>query len=93
MCGPCGVGRNALQGGGNTDFDLLWDHDIHLTKAKGKQAKDAQAKVLNFSASVYNVMNHANFTNYIGTLTSTRFGQPSAANSARQWQFGARYQF
>ena len=85
---PPGVGRNTLQGGGTADLDLLWDHDFKLTKAKGDHAK-----LLNIGVSGFNVLNHANYTNYIGSIRSPLFGQPTAALAGRQLQFGIRYQF
>ena len=85
---PAGVGRNTLQGGGTADLDLLWDHDFKLTNAKGDHAM-----ILNIGVSGFNVLNHANFTNYIGSIRSPLFGQPTAALAGRQLQFGIRYQF
>ncbi len=85
---PAGVGRNTLQGGGTADVDLLWDHDFRLTKAKGEHAK-----ILNLGVSGFNVLNHANFTNYVGSVGSPLFGQATAALPGRQMQFGVRYQF
>jgi hypothetical protein len=85
---PSGVGRNTLQGGGTTDLDLLWDHDFKLTQATGDNSK-----VLNLGLSAFNVLNHANFTNYVGSVTSPLFRQPTAALAGRQLQFGIRYQF
>jgi hypothetical protein len=77
-----------LQGGGKASVDLLWDHDFHLNHA-GKE----NAKILNLGVSAFNVLNHANFTNYIGSIRSPLFGTPTTALAARQMQFGARYQF
>jgi hypothetical protein len=85
---PAGVGRDTLQGGGTADLDLLWDHDVKLTKAAGDHAK-----VLNFGVSAFNVLNHTNYTTYVGTVTSPLFRQPTAAMAGRQMQFGIRYQF
>lgn len=85
---PAGVGRNTLQGGGTADLDLLWDHDIKLNKAKADKAK-----TLNVGVSGFNVLNHTNYTSYIGSVRSPLFGQPTAALPGRQLQFGMRYQF
>jgi Carboxypeptidase regulatory-like domain/TonB dependent receptor len=85
---PSGIGRNTLETAGTADLDLMWDHDLHLNKAKGEHAK-----ILNFGLSAFNVLNHANFANYAGTVTSTRFLQPTSASPGRQLQFGLRYQF
>jgi hypothetical protein len=85
---PSGVGRNTLQGGGTADLDLLWNHDFQLTKSSGDKAK-----VLSGGISAFNVLNHANFTNYIGALSSSRFGQPTAALPGRQLQLSIGFRF
>ena len=85
---PLGVGHNILQQGGVTSLDLLYNHDFRLTKEKGDNAK-----ILSAGVSAFNVLNHTNFTNYIGTLSSSRFGQPTAALAGRQLQFSVGFQF
>ncbi|MEO6803374.1 MAG: TonB-dependent receptor [Granulicella sp.] len=85
---PAGVGRNTLQGGGAASVDLLWDHDFHLN-----HEKQENTKILNLGVSAFNVLNHANFTNYIGSIRSPLFGTATTALAGRQMQFGIRYQF
>jgi hypothetical protein len=85
---PTGAGRNTLQGGGTASLDFLWDHDFHLNNAKKESAK-----ILNLGVSAFNVINHANFTNYIGSVRSPLFGTATTALAGRQMQFGIRYQF
>ena len=85
---PTGVARNTLHAAGTSSIDLLYDHDLYLTKAR-----DEKAQVLSFGISAFNVFNHTIFTNYIGTLTSSRFGQPTSAQSPRQLQFSLGYRF
>jgi hypothetical protein len=85
---PTGVGRNTLQTGGVASLDLLYGHDFFLTKDKGDNAR-----ILSAGVSAFNVLNHTNFTNYIGTLSSSRFGQPTAALAGRQLQFSIGYRF
>jgi hypothetical protein len=85
---PTGVGRNTLEGGGVASLDLLYNHDFFLTKAK-----DDKAKVLSAGVSAFNVLNRTNYTSYIGTLSSSRFGQPTAALAGRQLQFSVGYRF
>ncbi len=85
---PTGVGRNTLKGGSVASLDLLYNHDFKLGKAKGEEAK-----VLSAGASAFNVLNHTNYTSYIGTLSSSRFGQPTAALAGRQLQFSVGYRF
>ncbi len=85
---PAGVDRNTLQTGGVASLDLLYNHDFRLTKDKGDKAK-----ILSAGVSAFNVLNHPNFTSYIGTLSSSRFGQPTAALAGRQLQFSVGFQF
>jgi hypothetical protein len=85
---PTGVTRNTLPAGGVASLDLLYTHDFRLTKANGDKAK-----IMSAGVSAFNVLNRTNFTSYIGALTSTRFGQPSAALSGRQLQFSLGYRF
>ena len=85
---PTGVGRNTLQGGGVASLDLLYNHDFFLTKAR-----DDNARVLTAGVSAFNVLNRTNYTSYIGTLSSSRFGQPTNALAARQLQFSVGYRF
>lgn len=85
---PTGVGRNGLQGSGLATLDLQWDHDFHLTHAKGEHAK-----LLNLGVSGFNILNHPNFSNFIGSVRSPLYQQPTTALPPRQLQFGLRYQF
>jgi hypothetical protein len=85
---PTSVSRNTLQASGMASVDLLYSHDFYLTKEKGDHAK-----ILSAGVSAFNVLNHTNFTSYIGTLSSSRFGQPTAALAGRQLQFSVGYRF
>ena len=85
---PAGVGRNTLQGGGITSFDVLYNHDFHLSKPKGDDGC-----VLSAGLSAFNVFNHTNYTTYIGALSSSRFEQPTTALAGRQIQLSVGYSF
>ncbi|MDP9038032.1 MAG: TonB-dependent receptor [Acidobacteriota bacterium] len=85
---PAGVPRNSLQGSGTANFDVLWEHEFQLTKAKGDEAK-----VLSTGLAAFNVLNHPNYSGYIGSLSSTRFEQPTTAAAGRQIQFSVGYRF
>jgi hypothetical protein len=85
---PVGVGRNTLETGGVASLDLLYSHDFFLTKEKGDTAR-----ILSAGVSAFNVLNRTNFTSYIGTLSSSRFGEPTAALAGRQLQFSVGYRF
>ena len=85
---PNGVGRNTLHAGGVASLDLLYDHDFRLTKETGDKAKFLSAGI-----SAFNVLNRTNFTNYIGTLSTSLFEHPTAALAGRQLQFSLGYRF
>ncbi|NYF53431.1 TonB-dependent receptor [Tunturiibacter gelidoferens] len=85
---PAGVGRNTLKAGGVASLDLIYDHDFRLTRETGDKAKFLSAGV-----SAFNVLNHANFTSYIGSLNSSLFEHPTAALAGRQLQFSIGYSF
>jgi hypothetical protein len=51
------------------------------------------AKIFNLGVSSFNVLNHANLTNYIGSIRSPLFGTATTTLAGRQMQFGAHYQF
>jgi hypothetical protein len=85
---PAGIGRNTLHAGGVASLDLLWDHDFRLTKAIGDNAK-----ILTAGVSGFNVLNRTNFTNYIGTVSSSLFTQPTASLAGRQLQFSLGFHF
>lgn len=85
---PAGIGRNTLQGGGVASLDLLYNHDFYLTRAR-----DDKARILSAGVSAFNVLNRTNYTSYIGTLSSSRFGRPTAALAGRQLQFSLGYRF
>ncbi|NYF88932.1 carboxypeptidase regulatory-like domain-containing protein [Tunturiibacter empetritectus] len=85
---PPGVGRNTLQAGGVASLDLLYNHDFRLTKEKGDKAKFLSAGI-----SAFNVLNRTNYTNYIGSLSSSLFEHPTAALAGRQLQFSIGYRF
>ncbi len=80
------VGRGYLYGPGywNTDFSL--QKDTRVTEGKTLQ--------LRFEA--YNVFNHTNFANPVGSVSSGNFGRISALRNftnSRQIQLGAKFLF
>nr|WP_263385921.1 hypothetical protein [Granulicella arctica] len=85
---PAGIGRNTFQGGGVASLDLIYNHDFFLSKEKGDNARFLSAGV-----SGFNVLNRTNYTSYIGTLSSSCFGEPTAALATRQIQFSLGYRF
>jgi hypothetical protein len=42
---------------------------------------------------VTNIFNRANYTSYVGVLTSQLFGQPTSAQASRRTELGWRFSF
>jgi hypothetical protein len=59
-----------------------------MSKGKGENSR-----VLTFGVEGFNVLNHPNVSNYVGTVGSPLFGQPTAALAGRQMQVSARFKF
>jgi len=83
---PPGVTRNSGEGPGQVSVD------VHLgrkfTFQRGDRKIDADAGIDSF-----NVLNHTNYTNYIGVITSPLFGKANAALDGRQMQFTVQIHF
>ncbi len=84
-----------MQANDTSDIDLQWEHEFKLTKAK-----DDDGKVISIGVSSFNVLNHPNFSGYIGSINSvdpitgaSRFMQPTSASAGRQLQFSIGYRF
>jgi hypothetical protein len=88
---PIGVARNSAEGPGYADVDIRWSREFGL-RAGGSGANSSHpAVVVGFDA--FNVLNHVNYSRYIGTLTSPFFGQAISAQAARRLQFSVRVRF
>jgi hypothetical protein len=85
---PTGVARNTLQGAATISFDVLYSHDFRI----GQPSKD-NTKFLSAGVSAFNVFNHSNYQKYVGTLSSSAFGQPTSALPGRQLQLSLGYHF
>ena len=85
---PPGVVRNSLEGPAYADLDLRWSKDVILNRVKKETGP-----VLTLGIDAFNVLNHVNYTAYVGTLTSPFFGQATAALPARRFQFSVRTRF
>jgi hypothetical protein len=84
---PAGVGRNTLPGPGLINLDLSASHDFPLSKQK------KEAKVITVSLNSFNLLNHANYVTYIGTISSPLFGKPAAAQPPRRMQIDVQFKF
>jgi carboxypeptidase family protein len=85
---PDGVARNTLEGPGYADFDLRWSRDFDVSKVK----KD-KGPVITVAFDAFNVLNHVNFTSYVGNLSSPSFGKAVSAQPSRRLQLTARFKF
>ena len=55
--------------------------------------KIKESRTIEFRAEGTNILNHANFLNPSGTLTSPQFGRIQSARDGRIMQFGLKYLF
>jgi len=85
---PAGVARNTGRGPGFIGIDLRWYHEFRLRPA----AKEAGPSWM-ASVDAFNILNHANYQNYLGALSSPLFGKPASALPPRRLQAGLRFQF
>jgi len=82
---PPGLWRNAGRGPGHTDVDLRLARRWRLAHREHPPS-------LEFAVDAFNVLNHVNFPNYVGTMTSTTFfGLANVAEPARQLQLTLRF--
>jgi hypothetical protein len=88
---PAGSGRNAAESSG---FGRL---DLRLTKlfktARPLRYPAAKPGDLEISIDVFNVLNRANYREFVGVRSSPFFGRPISAEQARKIQFAASYSF
>ena len=85
---PAGVGRNTLEGPGYAEYDLRGFRDFKLAKARNEIAP-----TLTVSLDAFNLLNHLNYTSYVGNLSSPFFGHAVSAQPPRRLQFSARFAF
>jgi hypothetical protein len=83
---PAGVRRNSLQAAGYANLDLRWSHDFRVKK-------NEELPVLTFAVDAFNVVNHTNYTTYVGNVQSSFFEQPTSTMPARRIQFTLRAKF
>ncbi len=85
--------RNSLHGPGLFGLDLNAERDFSLSKDKKAGPK------LTVALNAFNVLNHPNYTTYIGVTGATKgiinpqFGKPNMANSPRQLQLNLSLKF
>jgi hypothetical protein len=77
------LGRNAVYGPGQINFDL----------ALSRRFKMSERWKLDLRADFFNVMNHANWNNPQGSITSSQFGQVTGFSTPRQIQMALKLYF
>jgi hypothetical protein len=76
-------GRNVFHGPG----DILFDVSLI------KRTRLGENKAIEFRTEAFNVLNHANFGNPNGGISSTSFGRITTTRDPRLIQFGLKFQF
>ena len=77
------MGRNVFHGPGDIIFDV----------SLIKRTRLGETMNVEFRAEAFNVMNHANFGNPNGEISSTNFGRITTTRDPRLIQFGLKFQF
>ncbi len=83
---PTGVVRNSLEGSGESDVDLRLARELAL-------GFGSSARTFTLGIDAFNLLNHANYGRYVGTVGSPLFGQPVSAQAPRQLQLSLRVDF
>ena len=82
--GPGNVGRNSGRGPAFADIDLRVTKRFVL-RDKSKGSQDVELRL-----DAFNLLNHVNYFNYVGTLTSPYFGRANDAHVPREIQLSVR---
>ncbi len=105
---PEGVGRNTARGTWRRNVDLRFGWRPSFLGMEGQTGRGGQGgdarrggpgrggsrgKGAELYANVSNLFNEVNYTRFSGVQTSPLFGMPTAAASARQFEFGTRVFF
>src|SRR5262249_33868873 len=85
---PAGVPRNSLQGPGYAGLDVRWSRDFYLNRVKRDKGPTAT-----LGLDAFNVLNHVNYSAYVGVQSSPFFGMPVAALPVRRLQASFRFRF
>ena len=83
---PPGVTRNTGQGPGFASVDLRSSKVFRFEE-------DNSRREVELAIDAFNLFNHVNPKNFVGTLTSPFFGRANASSPARQLQLSLRYHF
>jgi len=84
---PPGVPRNSLEGPGFADLDLRAAREFTLPAAPGRKHS------FTLGADAFNVLNHVNYSYFVGNLSSPFFGGAVAAQAPRRIQLSLRVRY
>jgi hypothetical protein len=84
---PPGFARNTLHGPGTIELDLNAEHDFLLSKTKKEGPR------ITVALNAFNVLNHANYPTFVGTITSPFFDHAVAAQPPRRMQLNLQFKF
>jgi hypothetical protein len=85
---PGDTTRNTGFGPGAAVIDVRWYRDFPLMPSKKEKSPS-----FTISVDAFNVLNHVNYQNYVGALTSPFFGQAVGSLPPRRMQLGGRFRF
>jgi hypothetical protein len=87
---PPDVPRNTGNGAGLAQWDLRLTKLLRLPRPFNR---DRASRNLEVSLDAFNVLNHANFVNFVGVTSSPLFGRADAALPGRTLQLSFNYRF
>ena len=78
----------ALGTGGATLYDVRWSRDFKIAPPRNEIAP-----TISVSFDAFNILNHVNYTSYVGNLSSPFFGKAVSAQPPRRLQVSTRLNF
>jgi Carboxypeptidase regulatory-like domain/AMIN domain/TonB dependent receptor len=87
---PPGVTRNTGDGPGLLQLDLRLTKLLHVWRPVNR---DRDSRNLEISVDAFNAINHTNYPNFVGVMTSPLFGRADTALPARTMQTSLSYRF
>src|SRR5712692_6147509 len=88
--GAGNIGRNIGNGPSFVNVDLRFSKKFMLRKSK---SKTETSRDVEFRLDGFNILNHVNARNFVGTLSSPLFGLANSAFPARELQTSVRFSF
>ena len=85
---PPGIPRNSLEGPGYAGVDLRWSRDFYLDRRRREKGP-----TVTLGIDAFNILNHVNYSGYVGVQSSPFFQKPVAALPVRRLQASVRFRF